>query len=316
MDIETKIGSVFFDLLAPLTFGYFCRTQHWLSDRTCNKMIEFNIVVFCTILSILSFWVLPLNWKLAWLPFFGILLSFLPAFIAYWISGNKYLSLPEKGSYLASAMLSNIGTLGGLGAYILFGEAGFAYIQIIALFQNLVFFLFCFPMAQYYCCQDDPNEPKQKLDIAAMFFSWKQFPVLGLLLGIILYVLEVPRPDYLEMTVTPLVHFSTWFALLPAGYSIHFSAMKPYYSGILDLIPIKFIVTPLLSCLLAQALFTDPVIWGSILVAAITPTGINAIVLARLYNLNLHIAGAAFVLTTAIFITVIYPLLFFWFSKA
>ena len=314
MDVEIKLAYVFLDLVIPLTVGYICRHRHYLSEQNCNRLIMFNILVLGTALSIFSFWVLPLKWELMWLPVFGLLLSAIPGVTAYLISKNKYESGLDKGSYLAAAILSNMGTLGSVCAYVLFGEAAFAYTQIVALFQNLVFFLFCFPMAQYYKQKGDPAGKPAQTTLASLFLNRNQLPVVGLAIGVLLYVSGVPRPAFVGIAFDPLVHLAAWTALIPAGYSIEFSAMKKYYGRTLDIIPIKFVVTPVLGYWLARQLFAERELLGSILVMASVPTGINAIVLARLYGLNVHVSSSAFVVTTALFLAVVYPLIFFMFA--
>ena len=312
MDIGLKLAYIFMDLVLPLMLGYFFRRSRYLSEKNCDRLIVFNILVISTALSILSFWTLPLKWELMWLPCFGILFTIIPGVTAYLTSKNKYGSSLEKGSYLASAILSNTGTLGGLCAYIIFGEAAFAYTQIVGLFQNLVLFLFCFPMAQYYRQQSYGEEEKQKLTFSSMFLNRNQLPVVGLLIGIILCLNGVPRPAFFQVIFAPLVHIAAWTALIPAGYSIKFSGMKEYYGSTFDLVPIKFIITPVIGYLIAREVFNDQALLGTILILASVPTGINAIVTARLYGLNLHVSGAAFVVTTAVFLVLVYPILFFW----
>ena len=308
--MTAKLLYVLIDFVMPLILGYYCSRKHWLSEKTCNRIIMLNITVFCTVLSILSFWALPLSIELLWLPLFGILLSVIPGIIAYLVSHKKYEAGPDRASYLASAILSNIGTLGGLCTFFLYGEAGFAYVQIIALFQNLVFFLFCFPMAEYYNRLYKKDHNARPLTFSTLFFNRNQLPVAGLAIGMMLYLGGVPRPAVLSDIFNALIHISAWTALFPAGYSINFSAMKNYYGRIADLVPIKFIATPFLAYLLARILFNDPIVSGTVLLSAATPTGINAIVLARLYDLNLYMADAAFILTTGIFLAAVYPLLF------
>lgn len=313
MDIATKLIYMGTDLVLPLALGYYCRQRQWLNEILCNQIIDVNITLFCTILAALSFWIVPLNSALLWLPIFGILLSFIPGLAGYWIVRGKYADGPDKASYLASSMLSNIGALGGLCTFFLFGELGFAYNQIIAMFQNLVFFLFCFPMAYYYnklWCKK--AEGAEKITFVSLFFNRKQLPVAGVVTGMLLYAGDVPRPEILGNLFNVLIHISAWTALLPVGYSIQFSEMKYYYSSILDILPVKFLITPLVGYFIASQLFTDPVVLGTILIAASAPAGINAVVLARLYDFNVHIAGAAFFLTTIIFLTIVYPALFFW----
>ncbi len=313
MDVTTKLVYMGTDLVLPLALGYYCRQRQWLSEVLCNQIIDVNITLFCTILATLSFWIMPLNPALLWLPVFGILLSFIPGLAGYWIARGKYADGPDKASYLASSMLSNIGALGGLCTFFLFGELGFAYNQIIAMFQNLVFFLFCFPMAHYYnkrWCKKAGGA--EKIPFGSLFFNRRQLPVAGVAAGMLLYAGGVPRPEILANLFNVLIHISAWAALLPVGYSIRFSEMKHYYISILNILPVKFLITPLIGCFIAGPLFTDPVVLGTILIAASAPVGINAVVLARLYDFNVQIAGAAFFLTTTVFLTIVYPALFFW----
>jgi len=83
---------------------------------------------------------------------------------------------------------------------------------------------------------------------------------------------------------------------------------------IFDLIPIKFIVTPLISYLVVCQLIQDPVLRQTVFLLSLMPTAINAVVTARLYGLNIHITAAAFILTTVAFLVAVYPLFIVWLS--
>lgn len=312
MDTTTKLIYIITDVLLPLTLGYYCLQRNWLNEVLCNKIIKINITVLGTILAVLSFWTLPLNRALLWLPAFGIILSFLPGLAGYFIVRGKYTEGPNKASYLASAMLSNIGSLCGLCCFFLFGEQGFAYIQIIAMFQNIVFFLFCFPMARYYNNILHKNtRSTEKISFASLFFNCNQLPVAGIAAGMLLYAGDVPRPEMLSNLFNVLIHISAWASFFPVGYSIRFSKMKYYYRSILSLLPVKFLITPLISYFIAKQLFNDPVLVGTIVMAASAPVGINAVILARLYKFNVHVASAAFVISTIFYLLIIYPAFFF-----
>ena len=63
---------------------------------------------------------------------------------------------------------------------------------------------------------------------------------------------------------------------------------------------------------LIRQLFTDQVLLGTLMIVAATPTAINAVITSRLYKLNVDLAIAAFLLTTAVFLLLIFPLLFFY----
>ena len=308
LDIKIKLAYFIIDLLVPLIIGYLLRGKQQFSEEFFDKMISCNILLFYPILSILSFWVLTLTWELMWLPVFGGLLCFIPGLVAYLISKNKYDSPLDTGSYIMSAMLSNIGTIGGLCVFILYGETGFAYTQLVGLTQTAVLFLVCYPLAQYYYSRGQGAQ-ERKLSIVTLLWNRNQLPVLGLIVGLMLYSLDVPRPGILGKLFNPLVHLAAWTALIPVGHVTDFSAIKKYYSSTFDLVPIKFIITPLISYIIAKIVFNDPIMINTIVVLASMPTAINAVITVKIHNLNIHIATASFVVTTVLFLLVIYPIL-------
>lgn len=310
-DVQLKLVYIFIDLIAPLVFGYLCRYQRRLGDNFFSSMMNINILTFYPTLSVLSFWVVRLDFELILLPVFGVILGLIPGAAAYLWSAKKYDDYLERGSYIIAAILSNFGTLGGLCAFIIYGETGFAYVQLAVLLQNVVLFMFCFPLAQYYYHQSR-DAGRHDATLADILLNKNQLPVLGLVIGATLYYLGIPRPQLLGDLFNPLVHIAAWSALIPIGYSIDLAEMRRYYWRILDLIPIKFVVTPLVGYLLARLVITDEKVINTLLILASTPTAINAVVTAKLHNLNVNIAMAAFVLTTAVHLLVVFPAIFFW----
>lgn len=312
-DIKIKLAYIFVDLIAPLVLGYLFRYQRRLGDRFFSNMMNNNILTLYPALSVLSFWVVRLDLELAWLPIFGMILGLIPGVTAYLWSAKKYSDYLERGSYIIAAILSNFGTLGGLCAFIIYGETGFAYVQLAVLLQNVVIFMFCFPLAQYYYHQSR-NADRHAVSLTDLLLNKNQLPVLGLVIGASLYYLGVPRPQILGDLFNPLVHVAAWTALIPIGFSINLAEMRRYYWKIFDLIPIKFIVTPLIAYGLARLVISDQKVVNTLLILASTPTAINAVVIAKLHNLNVDIAMAAFVLTTAVHLLVVFPVIFFWIS--
>jgi len=305
-----KLAYFIIDLLFPLIIGYLLRVKQQFSEGFFDKMISYNILLLSPALSVLSFWVLPLTWKLMWLPIFGGLLCFIPGLIAYGMSKKKYDSPLDTGSYILSAMLSNVGTIGGLCAFIVYGEAGFAYTQLVGLMQTAVLFLVCYPLAQYYYASEQGDE-HNKISLKTLLWNPNQLPVVGIIVGLMLYSFHVPRPEMLGDLFNPLVHLAAWTALIPVGYVTEFSALKKYYSSTFDLVPLKFIVVPLLSYVIAKNVFADPILVNTIMILASTPTAINAVITARIHNLNVHIATASFIVTTVLFLLVVFPIIFF-----
>lgn len=298
------------DLLAPLTVGYCCRYQNVIKEKFFNKMILNNILVVYPCLSFLSFWILPLSNDLIWLPVMGLLMGILPALLAYFIAERKYTCDLDRGSYVMSASLSNLGTIGGLCVFLLYGETGYAYQQLVVLFQYILMFMFCYPLAQYYFERSQKGGKIKGISLRSILFSRNQLAVLGILCGIVLQQLGVPRPQSFGGLVEGLIHFGAWTALIPVGYSIDFAKMKEHYHEIRDMVVIKFIFTPIVIYGIARLVIHDEKMLNSILVLSFMPTAINAVITSRIYHLNIHIAVAAFILTTIVFLLIVYPVLF------
>jgi hypothetical protein len=59
---------------------------------------------------------------------------------------------------------------------------------------------------------------------------------------------------------------------------------------------------------------SDPLAHKIILVTTSTPTGIFAVVTVKLHELNIHITMAAFIITTVIYLLLLFPLQFVLFA--
>ena len=313
----SRLVYLFTDLIMPLVAGYVLHRLHLLHGDMVNRLIKINVTLFYTILSVLSFWVLPLSYDLAWMPAFSCVYMLLPGLVGYFFFLRKYRSYEDKGSFLLSAMLANIGTLGGVCAFILYKEVGFAYVQLICAFQNIFLILVCFPLAQYYHAKAEGkfnNAVKSKSrwqNFREMFFTVNQISLLGIAVGMWFNYAGVSRPAGMETVFTWFVHISAWIALLPVGYLIDFHRAGKYCGKIGDLLLMRFIVVPVASYILARSVFDDPILINTILICATAPEAINATVTARLYKLNVDYTVAGFIVTTALYLLLIFPVEFF-----
>ena len=310
-----RILYVFTDLATPLLAGYIAYQRGRISDALCNALIRFNIIVMATLLAVLSFWVMPLSKSLLWLPLFSALFMLVPGSIAYLTFARRHKDALSRGAYYMSAMLTNIGTIAGLSAFILYDEVGFAYVQIVSSFQVGLLVLVCFPLAAMFRAQGAKEGTRVHLSLRELFLTPNQVPVLGLIAGLALNVYGVERPAVLGTAFQTLVHIGAWTALFPVGCLVDFSRALPYIKKTADLIPLRFLLTPLIFFGLCRLLFADSVLIGSVLLIAAAPTAINAVLTARLYKLNVDLTVASFLVTTVIYLLLFYPLFFLYVTR-
>lgn len=313
MDSEySRLVYVFTDLIAPLIVGYFLHRKKLLPDKFTNLLIKFNVIVIYTLLTLLSFWVLPLTRDLLFLFPFGALYVIVPGIIGALTFAKFHKSLLNRGAYVISAMLSNIGTLGGVCAFILYNEEGFAYTQIIGSCQNILLVLVCFPLAQYYHEKHfASNNVEHSQKWWQSLFSVNQMSILGIMAGLILNATGIARPEIFSDIFQGLIHFGAWTSLLPVGFLLNFSHTKYYYTRVWDLAILRFLIMPAFIYFASRILFSDQILLNTLLICAMAPTAINAVLTSRLYKLNVNLAITSFIMTTAIFLLVLFPALFF-----
>ncbi len=308
MNPKLRIIYFFVDIVSPLFFGYLLSRQTKIKKGFFDRMMVANILLFGTLLSILSFWVISLDVELIWLPLLGVVMQVIPGIIVFLRGGAKPQNPLDRGSYFLSAMLSNRGVVGTLTVFIFYGEEGYAYARLVMLFAGVVLFLFCFPMARYFY-ETYKGQQGDRPSLVSILLHRNQVPILGIIVGLGLNYNSVPRPAFFAAIFPNLVHISAWLFLIPIGFSMDFGEMRRHWHDVLELLGIKFVATPLLVYILARAVGLSGSALSTVAILSCSPTAINAVVTSKLFSLNVHLAMAAFVLTTIVYLSVVFPLI-------
>jgi len=104
-------------------------------------------------------------------------------------------------------------------------------------------------------------------------------------------------------------------SLVPVGHAIRFSEFQSHLKGCFSLSIIKFVFTPLIIAGLSVLFLDDLVMRNTMIILAFTPTAINAVITVRLHNLNIAMVMTNFVVTTLIYLLIIYPVLFIFLNS-
>jgi len=313
-EVMSRLIFLVTDLILPLIVGYVLYQRRLLSDGMLNRLIRINIVAFFTLLSLFSFWALPLTKDVLVLPFFFAFIILFPGFISWRFLGRRFHSSIDRGTHLISALLSNIGTLGGICAYIIYGERGFAYAQIGSACQNLVLVLLAFPIAQYYYLLHKSHGRSARLDtrgFLGLLISWNQLSILGMAAGLLLNAAGIERPPAVGTAFEGLIHFGAWFGMLPVGALINLHRTRRYAPYTLDLFILRFLIMPAFMFAISYPFVRDPVLLGAIIVFSVTPGAINSVTAAKLYRLNVDFTISGFLTTSIAFFFLVYPALYF-----
>lgn len=304
----TPLLTLFADVLAPLCAGYFLHRSQKMSQGQCDFLMLLNVTALITVLNLSSFWLLPLDSRLLLLPCLSVIMTLVSGLIAVKCFSRRFVSPLDQGAYIDCAMLGNIGTLGGICAFILYGEISFAYVQLFAVLQNVLLVVCCFPLSQIYRdrYESEGKASPVRPSLRSLLFTKKQIGVLGMVAGLLLHYFNVPRPEIVNQFFHYLVHIQAWIAFTPVGYVISFQGAKAWYQKVVSLIPLRILVTA--GIFLLAACFTkDATLLKTLLLAAAAPTAINAVITSRLFKLNVDLAVAGFILTTAVYILIFFP---------
>ena len=315
MEVQIKALIFLIDLILPLYIGYILQKWRKVKQSLFDRMIIFNIFFLATFLNILSFWKIKLDFELIWLPLLGILMHIIPGTIAYFTVKSRYNNPLEQGSYILSALLSNRGVIGTISVFILFSEKGYALTQLVVLPTNFILYMFCFPMAQYYY-EASKTRFRTYVSLKGVLLNPNQIPILGIICGLLFNIANFHRFSAFGNVFKYSIHIRSWLYMLPLGYSIDFSRMRKYWNNTLGLIGIKFLVTPIVVYLVGRLVISDQQTLSIIVILSSSPTAINAVITAKVHKLNVNLAMAAFVSTTAIYTFIIYPVIFLMYGKS
>ena len=312
-DTLMRVVLLLIDIIGPISIGSFLKQKNLVKPAFNDFMIKLNVRGLFTVLAFVAFWKLKFTAEVALIPIAGLIILFVPYFLGMAIT-KKVEDPLERGALVVSSMLGNTSTLGGLLCFMLLGATSFAYVQVIGVLQSIVLILFCFPVCQkFHDMADTQRGLSKKRTFREMFFTWNQVSILGMLAGAALSLGGVKQPDCFAPFFAALVHISAWIAFLPVGLLLDFEAARREMPKTLWLMPLKFILMPLVVWALCAAVVTNPVMAATLIIVSSCPTAINSVLTCALYGLKTNIAVSSFMTSTTVFALVMCPIYFFLF---
>jgi len=306
--MSLKIALFLLDLVLPVATGYALARWVGIRRNLLDPMMTVGILGVAPVLGLLSFWVVRIDMGLIWLPLLGVAMQLFAAGAGSVRAQLKPHGPLEKGSYMLSAVLSNRGLVGGLSVFILLGEEGYAYSRLVILLNALVLYGMCFPMAQRFRARHQGLAEGRRWR-AWSLFNRNQIALVGVAGGFLLNFAGVPRPDVFRPLFKALIHGMAWLMLVPVGTALDLREMREHCWHVADLLPIKFLLTPLFVAVLGSLVGLERSALVTVVILACSPTAVNAVVATKLFELNVHVAIAAFVLTTSVYLLAVFPII-------
>jgi len=314
------IGTILYSfsvIFGSLFLGYFIQKKGLVAHpKEVSEAIVKNTFRFVSpVILCLSFWKLDLRNAAIWtLPLIGLIIATLRMAIAMYLVRMHRLTPPQKGSFITSAMFSNVGyTLGGFLCFVLFGEIGLALAIMYTLYYTPYFYTVGFYVARHYAQERKPR-PKRGFT-GRILEDVRFFPFLGFVLGAGLNFSGIPRPEplaYVNRFVVPLATLGYFSSI---GLTFRFGAVKRYKSVCLSVSAIKFLISPLIGLTLAYLMGYPRILGGLpmkiVIIESSMPVAFSALLLTVLFDIDRDLSNSCWLVTTFMMIIVI-PLLV-WF---
>ena len=281
--------------------GYLVKNR--LSDPTLlsNRLKQVSVMVFLPLAAISSLWSFaPASGRIALLSLLGAASIFLGGAFAIlcirWFRMEPY----RAGSFFSSGMFYNISALAAFIAFVLYGEEGFAYIQIYALFEQPIYYTIGFPLSYAVGTQNLESfrfTPRMLLEKKVVFF-----PLGAVLIGTLLRLSGIPKPGFMYQLSHILVPLITFLFGMAIGLTLKIGAIRQYRREILLLHGIKFLLIPAclipLGILLGFGTIQAGLPLKTLVIVSFSPVAFLAAIPPALYGFDIDLANSAWLTTT------------------
>ncbi|NBK21788.1 MAG: hypothetical protein EOM68_07165 [Spirochaetia bacterium] len=256
-----------------------------------------------------AIWILSFDdIRIALMPAVGVL-AIATGGIASFIIG-KLLKLEQKraGAFFCCGAMTNIGSIGSLLVFVFLGEAAFAFVPMYKLFESIMYYTIWFPIAKSFSPHIQ-KEVKKGRFLKIIADPFVLVALASILIGVILNISGIPRPAFyssLNMVVVPL---SSMILLASIGMAMKFGRITAYLKPAFIIAGIKFLLVPFVATgtafLLGFGDIDDGLPLKVIFILASMPVGFTALVPPSIYDLDIDLANAGWMVTTALLVIVI-----------
>lgn len=290
-----------------IALGYLARRARFVTTTFAPTTIRLLAASVAPPVAMLSMWIVDLkHLTLMGLPFIGVTVSVLSLLPAWWLARRWQLNGPQRGSWLVGAFFSNVGFLGALVAFAVWGESAYGLCTLYFLFFGLTVYTVGYGIGERYGHLTTDEQRPSQLEL------WRWTPMVGTLAGLGLSWFEVSRPSFLGPINRALIPVLTGTYLFIVGTTLHVGRVGRYVREGLWMCAIKLLYAPLVGAGLAWLLgyhhAPDALAFRVVVLEAATPTAITSLTLPALFGLDQDFANSLWVITTLASMAVI-PLL-------
>jgi len=310
MELLAKLAFPFFAVVLPLTVGTLSGHRFRDRDRLSKRLVLLSLVFGYPVVTFLAGWNVRVDWELIWLPIAGMGISVMGLGIGWLLScfhrwdGDRR----RRGAYIFAVGLNNMGNTGGsLVAFVLLGEQGFAQAMVLVLHWQFLVYLICFPLAKRWSEGHEPLTLRDELRAALR--DPRLLPLAGLLLGLLVNVCGVPRPEVCRPVTTVGMAVTAFVAAFAVGISVRTEKFRDYGPLYLSQFVGKFLLLPGLCWPLARAAGLSAMAQKIVLIQSSCPQAFYAVFLVHFFDLDHHQANSMFIVNSLLYLVFVLPVL-------
>ncbi len=307
-----KIGYTLTLLYGSMAVGYFARRKGYVAIEKSTTITKVVMIFLIPAVNCLSFWILDISHvRIFGLPLVGIIVMLSTILPAKYLSKFHRLSQQETGSYITSALFSNVGfSLGGFLCFLLLGEEGYGLSVIYGLGFSFCLYVIGFYIAAYYGSVEGKRMVKNTMNTFVKKGGLP--PLLGIVVGICLNVFGINRPEVCGTIFKGLIPISTFFLLFAAGLTFKSEGILKYKKTWATISLIKFLYSPIIGLLGAYLIGYSKIpnrfILKVVFIEASMPVAISSLMLSNLFRLEKDLTNSCWAFTN-VFMVVIVPII-------
>lgn len=273
------------------------------SDKIISILRNIAFFGLAPFVSFNAFWIVDLkNISIIAVPLIGIGALVMGSLFALLFAKLFKHEKNERGAMFCCGSSSNIGIIGALICFALFGEVGFAFCALYKFFELPYYYLIVYPVAKTFSENRSGKSDRWYLKlikdpIIIVYFS-------SIVLGLIFNALNIPRSNIFEIINSVFIPLSSLLLIVAIGYTMRFSKIANYKKEVLSISAIKYLLTPLivisLSLLLGHDKIADGVLFKTLVILSALPCGFNSLIPVQMYKLNINLANSCWIVTTAL----------------
>jgi predicted permease len=314
-----RLISMFIVLLAGLTAGYVTTNRLQPHQELAKKIMTLVLVCLNWPIALLVIWNAHLTVQFIWLPIAGLILMLTTTALTAILFSFFELDPASRLTLILAGGLSNVGYTGGaFVCYALFGMTGLALANIYLLLVLPTFYLIYLPLLKVREMRAQNRRTKSRLNF---LLDSRMLAIPAIITAIILNLTGIKQPAFITKfhLIDILVYSASSLSFFAIGLQVKLSRLKDYISLYFPLAAVKFILAPAVALLLITILALagqrlEELVQNVIMVLAATPSAVLMVTMSNVFDLDGQLASALWVVTTAVFVILVVPVLFLAFT--